>query len=88
MAKFKISNVAKEDLIRIHHYGVTQFGIKQADNYFDPLKSSEKACMSIQKSKRFNVYGNIYLNSNIVANICYFCDMFKELKCQKALKYK
>ena len=35
MGKFKLSNVAKEDLIRIHHYGVKKFGIKQADKYFD-----------------------------------------------------
>ena len=35
MIKYKLSNVAKEDLIRIHHYVVKQFGIKQADNYFD-----------------------------------------------------
>jgi toxin ParE1/3/4 len=35
MAKYKLSNVAKEDLIRIHHYGVKEFGLKQADKYFD-----------------------------------------------------
>ena len=35
MGKYKLSNVAKEDLVRIHHYGVKQFGIKQADKYFD-----------------------------------------------------
>tara|TARA_R110002051_G_scaffold147952_2_gene220627 strand:- start:177 stop:464 length:288 start_codon:yes stop_codon:yes gene_type:complete len=35
MAKFRISNAAKEDLIRIHHYGVKKFGITQADKYFD-----------------------------------------------------
>jgi toxin ParE1/3/4 len=35
MGKYKLSNVAKEDLIRIHQYGVKQFGIKQADKYFD-----------------------------------------------------
>ena len=35
MAKYKLSNVAKEDLIRIHHYGVKKFGIAQADKYFD-----------------------------------------------------
>jgi toxin ParE1/3/4 len=35
MGNYKLSNVAKEDLIRIHHYGVKQFGIKQADKYFD-----------------------------------------------------
>ena len=35
MGKYKLSNVAKEDLIRIHYCGVQQFGIKQADKYFD-----------------------------------------------------
>jgi toxin ParE1/3/4 len=35
MGKFRLSNVAKEDLIRIHQYGVHQFGVKQADKYFD-----------------------------------------------------
>ncbi|MFM1894846.1 MAG: hypothetical protein RIQ90_2012 [Bacteroidota bacterium] len=35
MAKYKLSNVAKEDLIRIHRYGAKQFGIKQADKYFE-----------------------------------------------------
>lgn len=34
MANYKLSNVAKEDLIRIHHYGVNQFGMRQADKYF------------------------------------------------------
>ena len=35
MAKYKLSNVAKDDLIRIHHYGVKRFGTAQADKYFD-----------------------------------------------------
>ncbi len=35
MVKYKLSNVAKEDLIRIYHYGVKKFGMTQADNYFD-----------------------------------------------------
>lgn len=35
MTEYKLSHVAKEDLIRIHQYGVKQFGIKQADNYFE-----------------------------------------------------
>lgn len=34
MAKYKLSNTAKEDLIRIHHYGVKKFGEAQADKYF------------------------------------------------------
>lgn len=35
MAKYHLSNVAREDLIRIHHYGVEKFGMPQADKYFD-----------------------------------------------------
>ncbi len=35
MAKYKLSNEAKKDLIRIHHYGVETFGMTQADKYFD-----------------------------------------------------
>ena len=35
MAKYKLSNSAKEDLIRIHHFGVEKFGINQADKYFE-----------------------------------------------------
>ncbi|HEY9169212.1 MAG TPA: type II toxin-antitoxin system RelE/ParE family toxin [Lutibacter sp.] len=35
MTKYKLSNVVREDLIRIHHYGVKKFGIAQADKYFN-----------------------------------------------------
>ena len=35
MANYKLSNTSKEDLIRIHHYGVKKFGMSQADKYFE-----------------------------------------------------
>ncbi len=35
MTKYRLSNAAKNDLIRIHHYGVRKFGAKQADKYFN-----------------------------------------------------
>ncbi len=35
MAKYRLSNEAKNDLIRIHHYGTKKFGITQADKYFE-----------------------------------------------------
>ena len=35
MAKYRLSNEAKNDLIRIHHYGVKKFGMTQADKYFE-----------------------------------------------------
>lgn len=37
MVKYRISNEAKKDLIRINHYGVEQFGMDQADKYFNSL---------------------------------------------------
>ena len=37
MASYKLSNAAKEDLIRIHHYGIKTFGVVQADKYFNSL---------------------------------------------------
>lgn len=35
MTKYKLSNEAKEDLIRIYQYGIKRFGMNQADKYFD-----------------------------------------------------
>ncbi len=35
MTKYRLSNDAKDDLIRIHRYGVKKFGMQQADKYFD-----------------------------------------------------
>lgn len=35
MANYRLSLAAKEDLIRIHHYGIRRFGVVQADQYID-----------------------------------------------------
>lgn len=35
MADYRLSNEAKNDLIRIHQYGVKKFGKVQADKYFN-----------------------------------------------------
>lgn len=35
MAEYKISKVAREDLIRIHQYGTANFGEERADKYFN-----------------------------------------------------
>ena len=35
MDKYRLSNEAQDDLIRIHQYGIRKFGIAQADKYFD-----------------------------------------------------
>ncbi len=35
MANYKLSNAAKEDLIRIYKYGAFKFGENQAEKYYD-----------------------------------------------------
>lgn len=35
MADYRLSNTAKEDLIRIYKYGVKKFGETQAEKYFN-----------------------------------------------------
>ena len=40
MSKYKLSKAAKEDLIRIHQYGVKKFGVRQADKYFNSFFDS------------------------------------------------
>ncbi|MCL7763924.1 type II toxin-antitoxin system RelE/ParE family toxin [Polaribacter sp. Z014] len=35
MPNYRISNLAKEDLIRIYKYGIEKFGMILADKYFD-----------------------------------------------------
>lgn len=37
MGKYRISNIAKDDLIRIHQYGARVFGMKQADEYYNAI---------------------------------------------------
>lgn len=40
MANYKLSNEAKNDLIRIHQYGIKKFGMSQADKYFKSFFNS------------------------------------------------
>ena len=57
MANYKLSNVAKEDLIRIHQYGVQQFGLNQADKYFDDFFVYFDLIANKQKNqKSFYIY--------------------------------
>ncbi len=35
MTKYRLSNDAKDDLIRIHRYGAKKFGTQQANKYFE-----------------------------------------------------
>lgn len=71
-----MSNEAREDLIRIHHYGIEKFGMVQADKYFDSFFEafdniaqrpfSFESVDHIKKGYRRCVYGadSIYFNIN------------------------
>ncbi|MGY5846483.1 type II toxin-antitoxin system RelE/ParE family toxin [Salegentibacter sp. HM20] len=37
MGSYRLSELARIDLIRIHHYGVLNFGEQQADDYFNAI---------------------------------------------------
>lgn len=37
MIGYRLSNLAEEDLIRIHRYGIEKFGMSQADKYLGSI---------------------------------------------------
>ena len=37
MASYRLSLAAEDDLARLYHRGITEFGLAQADRYFDGL---------------------------------------------------
>jgi toxin ParE1/3/4 len=37
MYKYKLSNEAEEDIVRIFEYGLNRFGLQQANTYYDML---------------------------------------------------
>ena len=51
MADYRLSNLAKEDLIRIHRYGVDKFGMTQADKYFDSIAKNPFSFESVDYIK-------------------------------------
>lgn len=57
MAKYRLSNQAKEDLIRIHQYGLIKFGETQADRYIDSL--FEKFDIIAQRPQSFEAIDHI-----------------------------
>ncbi len=47
MASYLLSEVAKEDLIRIHRFGMERFGETQADKYINTIFEKFKGLLSI-----------------------------------------
>jgi len=80
MLKYKLSEEAKEDLVRVYQWGVLQYGLQKADNYFASFyEAFEQIALAplsypsvdyIRQGYRRKVRGvdNIYyrINDNIV----------------------
>ncbi|MFD2202538.1 type II toxin-antitoxin system RelE/ParE family toxin [Shivajiella indica] len=66
MGKYRLSNAAKEDLIRIHHYGVETFGMSQADKYFDSLFE----CFEIISQQPFSFESVDYIKTGYRRCVC------------------
>ncbi len=66
MAEYRLSNDAKEDLIRIHQYGVGKFGMKQADRYFDAFFE----CFEIITQRPFSFESVDYIKSGYRRCVC------------------
>jgi toxin ParE1/3/4 len=66
MYKYRLSNSAKEDLIRIHHYGVETFGMSQADKYFNSLFE----CFEIIFQQPFSFESVDYLKTGYRRCVC------------------
>jgi len=66
MAEYRLSKLAKEDLIRIHHYGVEKFGMAQADAYFDSLFE----CFEIISQRPFSFESVDYIRKDYRRCVC------------------
>jgi len=66
MAKYRLSNEAKKDLIRIHHYGVERFGMTQADLYFNSFFD----CFEIIAKQSFSFESVDYIKKGYRRCVC------------------
>ncbi len=66
MNNYRLSNIAKEDLIRIHHYGVEKFGVTQADKYFDSFFE----CFDIIAQRPFSFESVDYIKTGYRRCVC------------------
>jgi toxin ParE1/3/4 len=66
MAEYRLSNVAKDDLIRIHRYGTERFGAQQADKYFDAFFD----CFEMIARRPFSFEAVDYLKTGYRRCVC------------------
>ncbi len=73
MSSYELTQNAEEDITRIYHYGVHQFGKKQADLYFDKLFETFSEIAERPFSyQEFLVRNNSYRRAVIKSNSIFF----------------
>ncbi len=66
MTIYRLSKEAKNDLIRLHHYGVKKFGITQADKYFESFFK----CFEIIAQRPFSFEAVDYIKKDYRPCVC------------------
>ena len=66
MANYRLSNEAKNDLIRIYQYGISQFGVVQADAYFDAFF----VCFNTIAERPFSFESVAYIKAGYRRCVC------------------
>lgn len=66
MANYRLSNEAKNDLIRIHQYGVRRFGITKADKYFNSFFE----CFELISQRPFSFESVSYIKKDYRRCVC------------------
>ncbi|WP_026955646.1 type II toxin-antitoxin system RelE/ParE family toxin [Algoriphagus vanfongensis] len=67
MASYRLSEEAKDDLIRIHCFGTENFGINQADKYFEGF---------------FSCFDRIAENPFLYESVDYIKESYRRCVCQ------
>ncbi len=66
MVNYHLSNAARNDLIRIHHYRVGKFGMAQADKHYDSLFE----CFNIIAARPFSFESVEHIRSGYRRCVC------------------
>lgn len=66
MVNYKLTNEAKNDLIRIHHFGIDKFGLLQADKYFESFFE----CFDIVAERPYSFESVDYIKNGYRRCVC------------------
>ena len=75
MARYRLTDAALADLERIYEYGILNFGLSQADKYYDGLvlhfQKIADSPLSHPSVERLSTRGSTHLNIPKSTNLCW-----------------